>query len=312
MWPDGYYMSANMFEAERTGFSVRLWGINKTPLLTGGPLQEVHFDLCLDGACGSFLPSNLRGATPPASTPNYFAQISAPGAWISIASTPTLSLRPTPPSPVPSARRSLHTTGTTAGSHSRARPRGWIAQRRLMMQLQYRNMGTHQSLWATHTVDEGGLAVTRWYEVRDPGGTPTLFQQGSITPATATIVDGQHRRRPDGTRHRIQRIQRQRVSRHPLCRPPERRDTRPDAANRAGAGQRTGSQTGIDRWGDYSAMSVDPNDDCIFWYTQEYSHHGSDWQTRIGSFKFPSCGQPKGTIAGRVINRDQRGIPTRR
>ena len=40
-------------------------------------------------------------------------------------------------------------------------------------------------------------------------------------------------------------------------------------------------------------MSVDPNDDCTFWYTQEYYlANGSNWQTRIGSFKFPSCGLP--------------------
>ena len=73
----------------------------------------------------------------------------------------------------------------------------------------------------------------------------------------------------------------------------------------------TGSQTGITRWGDYSAMSVDPNDDCTFWYTQEYYlANGSNWQTRIGSFKFPSCGQPKGTIAGKVVNSlTNAGIP---
>ena len=65
----------------------------------------------------------------------------------------------------------------------------------------------------------------------------------------------------------------------------------------------TGSQTSIARWGDYSAMSVDPNDDCTFWYTQEYYlANGSNWQTRIGSFKFPSCGLTKGTIAGKVVD----------
>jgi hypothetical protein len=38
-------------------------------------------------------------------------------------------------------------------------------------------------------------------------------------------------------------------------------------------------------------LSVDPADDCTFWYTQEYyATTGSNWQTRIGSFKFPSCG----------------------
>ena len=32
----------------------------------------------------------------------------------------------------------------------------------------------------------------------------------------------------------------------------------------------TGSQSGIDRWGDYSCLSVDPSDDSTFWFTTEY------------------------------------------
>ena len=46
------------------------------------------------------------------------------------------------------------------------------------------------------------------------------------------------------------------------------------------------------RWGDYSSMSVDPTDDCTFWYTQEYYETtGSfDFNTRICSFKFADCG----------------------
>jgi hypothetical protein len=54
----------------------------------------------------------------------------------------------------------------------------------------------------------------------------------------------------------------------------------------------TGSQTGgLSRWGDYSAMQVDPSDDCTFWYTNEYlSSFGSfNWKTRIANFKFPGC-----------------------
>ena len=44
------------------------------------------------------------------------------------------------------------------------------------------------------------------------------------------------------------------------------------------------------RWGDYSAMSVDPVDDCTFWYTNMYFPvQGNNWVTRIGSFKFPTC-----------------------
>ena len=52
-----------------------------------------------------------------------------------------------------------------------------------------------------------------------------------------------------------------------------------------------GSQTGTSRWGDFSEMSVDPADDCTFWYANEYlpANGSYNWHTRLGSFKFPSC-----------------------
>jgi hypothetical protein len=48
------------------------------------------------------------------------------------------------------------------------------------------------------------------------------------------------------------------------------------------------------RWGDYSAMTIDP-DGCTFWYTGEYydahptTKVDDNWQTRIGSFQLPGC-----------------------
>jgi hypothetical protein len=50
-------------------------------------------------------------------------------------------------------------------------------------------------------------------------------------------------------------------------------------------------QSSFHRWGDYSSMAVDPNDECTLWYTQEYYLvSGSfNWSTRITSFKFNSC-----------------------
>lgn len=59
------------------------------------------------------------------------------------------------------------------------------------------------------------------------------------------------------------------------------------------AGIANGSQTdAAARWGDYSSMSVDPVDDCTFWYTTEYYPVSSarTWSTRICSFKLPNCG----------------------
>jgi hypothetical protein len=54
------------------------------------------------------------------------------------------------------------------------------------------------------------------------------------------------------------------------------------------------------RWGDYTAMSVDPIDDCTFWYTNQYyssqaNGNIGNWQTRIGAFKFPGCTAPTST-----------------
>jgi hypothetical protein len=54
----------------------------------------------------------------------------------------------------------------------------------------------------------------------------------------------------------------------------------------------TGSQlSNLSRWGDYASMTVDPEDDCTFWFTSEYlkSNGTWNWSTRISSFKFPSC-----------------------
>ena len=53
-----------------------------------------------------------------------------------------------------------------------------------------------------------------------------------------------------------------------------------------GAGSQTG---GLSRWGDYSTMTIDPADDCTFWFTNEYMAATSPagWQTRIASFSSP-------------------------
>src|SRR5437762_4835233 len=49
-----------------------------------------------------------------------------------------------------------------------------------------------------------------------------------------------------------------------------------------------GSQTGTgNRWGDYSALTIDPVDDTTFWYTNEYYSTTTTFgcRTRIGSFQ---------------------------
>src|SRR5207244_10295882 len=56
-----------------------------------------------------------------------------------------------------------------------------------------------------------------------------------------------------------------------------------------GAGSQTG---GLNRWGDYSSLNVDPTNDCTFWFTSEYlaSSGSFNWHTRVGTFTLPGCG----------------------
>ena len=48
-------------------------------------------------------------------------------------------------------------------------------------------------------------------------------------------------------------------------------------------------------WGDYTSMTVDPVDDCTFWYVNEYLPTNEtgpppNRNTRIANFKIPTCG----------------------
>ena len=184
---------------------------------------------------------------------------------------------------------------------------------RLMNLLQYRNMGSYESLWASHTVDVAGKAAVRWYEVRAPGGATNVYQTG-----TYALNDGRHRWMPsiavdkDGNAavgYSVSSSTMYPALRYAGRRVGESLGQLPQ--NEAVLINGTGSQTGISRWGDYFSLTMDPADDCTFWFAGEYlAANGNNWNTRIGSFKFPSCGQSLGTLSGRVYNTvTNAGIP---
>jgi hypothetical protein len=56
--------------------------------------------------------------------------------------------------------------------------------------------------------------------------------------------------------------------------------------------QGTGSQTSrLNLWGEQSTMTIDPVDDCTFFYSNAYYEITSDsgWQTRIATFRLQDC-----------------------
>jgi len=61
-----------------------------------------------------------------------------------------------------------------------------------------------------------------------------------------------------------------------------------------------GAQTNTAAWGTHADMSVDPTDDCTFWFTGEYvatPSAGFDWTTLISSFQFTACQPPPATAS---------------
>jgi hypothetical protein len=79
VWPDGIYMSVNMFDCLNSDCSsasykgVRVWSLNRADMISGAPLRNVLFDM--GSGYFSVFPSNAQGAMPPAGTPNFFLSL---------------------------------------------------------------------------------------------------------------------------------------------------------------------------------------------------------------------------------------------
>ena len=325
VWPDGYYMTINQFTGGSSWGGAGVFAFERDKMLLGEIAQMIGFDLYnVDSDFGGMLPSDLDGPAPPPGAPNYFVEVDD-ATWIpptdamrlwefhvdwTTPANSTFGLSGQPNAVVPVASFTPLCVNTLScipqpGTSTRLDGIG----DRLMYRLAYRNMGSHESLVVNHTVDAGARrAGIRWYEVRDPGGTPVIHQQGTYAPA-----DGLHRWMGsiamDSTGNIALGYSVSSDSVYPSIRYTGRLVDDPlgimgqgETDLVAGSGSQTHSAS---RWGDYSTMSVDPVDDCTFWYTQEYveTTGSASWQTRIGSFRFPNCTpQGQGTLFGTVYD----------
>jgi hypothetical protein len=161
---------------------------------------------------------------------------------------------------------------------------------RLMYRLAYRNFGDHEALVVNHSITAGSSAGLRWYEIRNPG-SPYIYQPGTFAPDARFRWMGSMAMDKFGDIAVGYSVSSS--SSHPSIsftgRVPADSPGTLEAEMPVILGQ--GSQRNVSNWGDYSSLSVDPTDDCTFWYTTEYlKTDGSyNWSTRIASFKFPSC-----------------------
>lgn len=294
VWPDGYYMSFNMFQGN-SFLGARVCALDRNSMLTGSSATMQCFQL--GSGIASLLPSDLDGSTaPPTGSPDYFLNFGANTLnlwqfhtdWTTPANT---SL--TGPITIPVAAFSEACNGGTCIPQGGTRQKLDSLGDRLMYRLAYRNFGDHEAMVVNHSVAAGKSVGVRWYELRNPfTTTPYLYQQGTYAP------DGNYRWMGSIAMDKVGDIALgysvSSGSIHPAIRYTGRVPT--DQLGTMGSEvsivEGTGSQTkNLSRWGDYSSMSIDPVDDCTFWYTNEYlkSNGSFNWSTRIASFKFPSC-----------------------
>jgi subtilisin-like proprotein convertase family protein len=300
LWPDAYYVTYNMFAPVTFQFlGGKACALDRAQMIAGAAATMQCFDT--GDQFGGLLASDLDGTTlPPTGSPNYHLALdtfSTLAFWkfhVDFA-TPANSTF-TGPTTIPI------TTFAALCNFSACVPQPGTTNRldpisdRLMNRLAYRNFGTHESLVANHSVTAGSGGGVRFYELRTPSTTPTLFQEGTYAPDSAFRWMGSIAMDSVGNIGLGFSVSSATIS--PSVRYTGRLATDPlgtmgqgEATIVSGAGAQTG---GLTRWGDYSSLTLDPVDDCTFWYTQEYiGANGSfNWRTRVGSFKFNNCGAP--------------------
>ncbi len=276
MWPtatnSAYLATYNLFNG---GSGAELCAYDRAAMLAGAPAVG----LCFTGLTTySYLPSDVDGPTPPLDgTPGYFVDLlttSSLGVYKIAPNFATKTATLTPNSISPSSISvaafsqggDIPQPGTTMTLDS--------LNDRLMYRLAFRMFADHEAMAVTHSVSSVGVTAPRWYELRSPvatNGTFSVFQQG-----TFSVGDGSYRwmgsiamdRAGDmGLGYSVSG-----PSQFPSIRYTGRvpGDAAGTMESEASLREGSGSQTGTDRWGDYSSMQIDPSDDCTFWYVNEY------------------------------------------
>ena len=327
-WTDSYVITTREF-GPTVEYGIGVYALEKNKMLVGDPTaRDVSF--FIDGndpdllplVGDGLLPADVDGKQKPKTDSaiplvgtqddggGYGATFDALNIWdltVKWRSTPLASLAlktqlPTAPFDsifpcAPTARDCLPQPGITD-------PNQYLDilsyRQRPTFRLAFRNFKTYETMVTNQSVEAApGVAGVRWYEIRRTGSTYSLYQQGTFAPG-----DGVHRwmgsiamdkKGGMGLGYSVVNG----TSVYPGIRYTGRLagDTLGDMTLGEGTViNGTGVQrTTNSRWGDYTDMTVDPVDDCTFWYVNEYytaagqASSAAGWQTRIASFKLPGC-----------------------
>ena len=295
VWPDAYYMSFNMFSGNGSAFvGARACALDRLKMLVGSTATAQCFQL--GSTFGGLLPADLDSPIPPPpGSPDYYLNYGsdALNLWkFHVDFTTPANSTFTGPTSIPVAAFSPACGGGTCIVQPGTTQQLDSLGDRLMYRLAYRNFGPYESLVVNHSVTAGSSVGVRWYELRSPNApTPTLYQQGTYAPDATYRWMGSIGM--DSVGNIAVGYSASSASVFPSVRYTGRLASDPlgtlESENTIVAGG--GSQTALSRWGDYTGISIDPVDDCTFWYTDQYlkTTGNFNWSTRVASFKFPNC-----------------------
>ena len=299
VWPDAYYITFNLFGP--SGFAGGMVCAYPRTQMLAAVLTVSQQCFNVGTSYGGLLPSDLDGSTPPPSgSPDFVLNFGSNRLnlwkfhvdWTNSANTTLAG-----PTPISVASFSPACGGGSCIPQPGTNQRLGSLGDRLMSRLVYRNFGSHESLVVNHSVGTGffnlGPTGVRWYELWNPGGAVTVHQQGTYAPDSiyrwmgSIAIDGSgniavgYSASSSSVRPSVRYAGR-------LANDPLGQMTQSEVVLQLGSGSQLPS---LDRWGDYSSMTIDPTDDCTFWYADEYlkSDGTWNWSTHISSFRFPSC-----------------------
>jgi hypothetical protein len=293
-WGDGYYVGLTSYTPtldEYLGPEMCAW--DRAAMLTGDSATQQCFQL--PATEDPVLPASLDGPTGPPRGTAWFVGLSATQSdalaywkmhidWGDPAST---FLEGPVQLPVAAFTRGCDACVPQLGTTRRLQGLG----DRLLNRLVYRNFGDHESLVASHVVAAGSSTAERWYELRPSSGSLEVFQQGTYAPDPTYRWAGSVAM--DGAGGIALGYSASSSSIYPGIRYAGRDAS--DAAGTLGSEATLiaggGAQTGSAAWGHFTQMSIDPVDDCSFWYVNEYysATSADSWRTRIGSFRLAGC-----------------------
>lgn len=297
VWHNAYLLTVNRFSSGTTTYKgVGAYALERSKMLIGDPNAGIiSFTFSASAEPYSMLPADADGPAPPANEPAYFAYKKDPNKLVIY----KMNIDWTNPAASTFQQDVSLTVASYSASISGIPQPGTTRKLdaitdRLMFRLQYRNFGTHASMVTNHTVSVNGVAGVRWYEVRKTGSAPwTLYQQGTYAPDNHNRWMGSIAMDGFGNIALGYSVSSSTV--YPSIRYTGRMANDPlgqmtiqETEIVAGGGSQTGGLVGNGRWGDYSAMTVDPSAPSTFWYTTEYMQTTSSqgWKTRIASFSF--------------------------